>query len=116
MLQEQFNMRVRYRGERVGWDGIIQQKCSELARFLTGKSRKMDFTEPSPTLERFESTELRCMILALDASQAKQLGIGKSELHYLRRNAKGEKPFKLYGKVRARLEAAQKIREVGLGE
>jgi len=105
LLKEQFNRGVRYKGKRTKWDTVIQEKTSELARFLTGKVTEVDFIKPSPCLERTDDRELRSRILALDASQARRLGIGKSELHYLRRNARNERSFKLYKETRQRLLA-----------
>lgn len=105
LLTERFNRGTRYKGRRMKWDTVIQEKTSELARFFTGKASTVDFMEPSPSLERTDDRELRSRILALDASQAKQLGIGKSELHYLRRNARGERPFRIYGTVKDKLQS-----------
>lgn len=61
---------------------VIEQKTIELGRFLTGKSTVIDFTEPSSELLKHDDRELRRKILALTQSDAKELGIGKSTLHY----------------------------------
>jgi hypothetical protein len=58
------------------------------------KSSEVDFVEPSPALYGDVSRELRAKILALNVSQAKKLGIGKSELHYLRSKARNTHSFK----------------------
>jgi CRISPR-associated protein Cas1 len=70
---------------------------------LTGKSAALDFAEPSPKLLRHDGGELREKILALTQSEAKGLGIGKSTLHYLRRNGSNEHGFMVREKVRERL-------------
>ena len=41
--------------------------------------------------------------LALTQSEAKQLGIGKSTLHYLRKKSKEETPFMIYGCVKRKI-------------
>ena len=87
------------------WDSVIQQKALELSRFFVGKSSMPDFEEPSPNLERFDSKELRERINSLTSHEARKLGLGKSTVHYLRRNARGERPFQVYGKVREKLLA-----------
>jgi CRISPR-associated protein Cas1 len=102
-LKETFNTKVLYRGERLGWDSVISEKTNELARFLTGKTPTLDFTEPAPLLERTDSKSVRERILNLTQSEAEKIGLGKSELHYLRQKAQGLQGFRLYGKVKDRI-------------
>jgi hypothetical protein len=104
ILRERFNSGVNYKGRILKWDTVIDQKGTELGRFLVGKLNTLDFMEPAPKLKRQDNCELRARILALTQSQAKQLGIGKSTLHYLRSNATGNRPFRAYRKVLARIE------------
>jgi isopentenyl-diphosphate delta-isomerase type 1 len=80
-----------------------KHKTNELSRFLVGKSSTADFTEPAPKLARQDSRELRVKILALATSQSKQLGIAKSTLHYLRRNAEGARSFRTYSKTQKKI-------------
>lgn len=103
LLKERFNGGVKYQGCTCKWDTVILRKTQELARYLTGKSKDIDFAEPSPSLSRTDSRELRCRILQLSQSEAKALGIGKSTLHYLRKHARNDKPFKIYSKVATKL-------------
>lgn len=103
LLKERFNIGVKYNGSICKWDTIILRKTQDLARFLLGKSKELDFTEPSPMLARTDSLDLRNRILELSQNEAKALGISKSTLHYLRVHAKSDKPFKVYGKVAERL-------------
>ena len=65
LLKERFNEGTRYRGGIRKWDTIIQLKTLELARYLTGKSKDVNFVEPSPNLVRNDSRELRSRILQL---------------------------------------------------
>ncbi|MBS3053080.1 MAG: hypothetical protein J4469_01130 [Candidatus Aenigmarchaeota archaeon] len=78
-------------------------KANELAQYLMGRHKVLDFSNPSLELRREDDFELRQKILSLTQSEAKKLGIGKSSLHYLRKHARSDKPFKVYGKVRGRL-------------
>jgi hypothetical protein len=48
--------------------------------------------------------ELRRRVLSLSQEEAGKLGIGKSTLHYLRRNAKREMTLTIYGKTREKLK------------
>jgi CRISPR-associated protein Cas1 len=101
-LREAFNSTVKYRGKAYRWDTTIFLKAQELAKHILQKT-SLDFAEPSPNLERLDTLELRKRILSLSQSDAKNLGMGKSTLHYLRRNASDDKSFKIYQKVREKM-------------
>jgi len=103
VIRERFNAGAKYKGRLLKWDTLIEQKTNELGRFLTGKTPSLDFTDPSPILERQDDKALRAMILTLSASHAKSLGIAKSTLHYLRRNAGSNESFRVYRKIHSKL-------------
>ena len=103
LLKERFNSDVKYEGKMWRWDTIILAKALELARFILGKSTFVNFIEPSPIFKRSDSLEMRRRILELTQEQAQKRGINKSTLHYLRKNARNERSFTMYGKI------AQKI-------
>jgi CRISP-associated protein Cas1 len=86
LLREGFNSGVRYKGRVFKWDTVIEQKTAELSRCLIHRSGRLDFSEPTPHLERTDNEELRRRVLTLNSTGAASLGIGKSTLHYLRRN------------------------------
>jgi CRISPR-associated protein Cas1 len=103
ILREQFNSGVKYKGLTLKWDTLIAVKANELARFLTGKSSLIDFSEPALKLERQDSGEVRERILSLTQAEAEKVGIQKSTLHYLRKRARNEQPFKIYSIVREKM-------------
>jgi CRISPR-associated protein Cas1 len=78
LLREHFNSGVSYGGRVLKWDTVIERKTGELGRYLVGKSRKLDFSEPSPTLNRMDDRELREGILSLSSSRARRIGVGRS--------------------------------------
>jgi len=47
------------------WDTVIQEKVSELGRYLSDRCRRLDFYEPIPLLERTDKRAIREGILAL---------------------------------------------------
>jgi CRISPR-associated protein Cas1 len=102
LLRERFNSAATYTGREFKWDTIIEQKTFELGRFLFGKS-VLDFGEPAPRLPLCDDRELRERILTMTSSHAKQLGIRKSTLHYLRKNAAASRPLRVYGPVMKRI-------------
>jgi len=99
LLRDRFNSGVTYRGQNYKWDTVILSKAQELARYLTGKSKTLDFNEPCPSLVRTDSQSLRQKILEMSREEAKKMGLGKSTFYHLRKQAKEEKIFKVYGKV-----------------
>jgi len=103
LLRERFNSGVRYNGRSLKWDTVIEQKMVELGRYLVGRTGGLNFSEPSPDLRRTDDLELRRLILTLTQPKARRLGIGKSTLHGLRRNAERTGSFKTYRKTQRRL-------------
>src|SRR5208337_3548625 len=43
VLRERFNSGVNYKGRRLKWDTVLEQKATELGRFLTYKSQDLSF-------------------------------------------------------------------------
>ncbi len=105
VLREVFNSGVRYKGRVLKWDTVIQEKTVELGRFLKGSWPEFSFNEPNPELQRLNGRAIREAILRMNQKEAKERGIGKSTLHYLRRKATGQRSFRLYGKVKKKLHA-----------
>jgi len=106
LLRERFNSGVKYKGCALKWDTVIEHKVVELSRFLTAKTERLDFSDPSPSLHRIDNVQFRRRILDLSQPDAARLGIGKSTLHYLRKNARGERSFMTHAKVRTKLSKA----------
>jgi len=94
LLKNRFNSGVGYKGKTWKWDTVILNKTQELARFLLNKSKQIDFIEPHPSLQRSDTKKLRKKILELTQREAEELGIGKSTLHHLRKNASNKKGSK----------------------
>jgi len=111
LLRERFNSVVWYDERAFKWDTMIEQKAIELGRFIAKKSSTIGFA-PSPDLAGRNDRELRCRILALTQSKARELGFGKSTLHYLRANAKSSHTFTVSSKVRKKLTHARLIRRL----
>jgi hypothetical protein len=107
LLRERFNSRVRYKGRVFKWDTVIEQKATDLGRFLVGRSSRLDFLEPSPELGTHDNRKLRKRILNLTQQQARRLGIGRSTLHYLHRRARGRRRLRVHHRIFERLNSHQ---------
>ena len=108
LIRERFNLGALYKGQVLKWDTVIQQKVTELGRFLTGRLSELDFMEPAPSLDRQDDRELRTKILSLTSSEAKRLGIPKQSLHDLRVKSRSGRSFKLYAGTRRKLAQLEK--------
>lgn len=97
------NTRVFYRGMNRTWNYIIMLKGNEFGLYLQKKRKKLDFSDPSLNILRKDDYDLRQKILDIPYSKAKELGFSKGTLWYMKQNAKSDKPFKVYEKVRKRL-------------
>jgi len=114
LLRERFNSGVRYEGRVFKWDTVIERKAVELGRYLVGRTGSLDFSEPSPSLRMRDDRHLRRRIQGLSQSEAQRLGIGKSTLHYLRRNASLRRPFRVCSKIRRTFDMAHENRALGV--
>jgi CRISPR-associated protein Cas1 len=104
LLREQFNSGVCYKGKIMKWSTIIELKTAELGRFLIGRSREIDLTQPCLNLKRYANLDVRKQVLGLNQQKAEELGIARSTLHYLRKHAKNHRPFRIYRTVKEKLE------------
>jgi CRISPR-associated protein Cas1 len=104
LLRHRFNTGIKCKERTLKWDTIIEQKTVELSRYLMKRSGKMNFSDPSVNPIRKDDRELRRRILGLEQCKARELGIGKSTLHYLKKNAQRERSFNIHVRVRERLK------------
>ena len=70
-------------------------KVRELTHYPTNKKEKLDFVKPEYEIERIDSYDIRQKILSISYVDWKKLGFSKGTLHYMKQNAKSDKPFTL---------------------
>ena len=97
------NKKVSYQGKENTWSYIIFLKVRELAHYLTSKKDKLDFVKPEYEIERIDTYEMRQKILSISYADWKKLGFSKGTLHYMKQNAKSDKPFTLNAHVLERV-------------
>ena len=73
------------------------------AQNFLDKHKILDFSKPNLVLERTDDFELRQKILSIPYHKAKEHGLSKGTLWYMKQNAKKDKRFKIYKKVKERL-------------
>ncbi len=99
-----FNSTVEYQGKNYAWIYILFLKTRELANYLSGKKRALDFTSPAYQLSRQDTDEMRRKIMAISYTDWKKMGFSKGTLHYLKKNAERDKPFTINRHVEERLK------------
>lgn len=95
-IERQFTNKVSYKGQMWAWRYIIRDKATELAYYLLGKSKKIDFSDAKLELNRIDNQEIREKIAKIPYNKWRNMGFSKGSLHYLKQNAKSDKPFKIY--------------------
>jgi CRISPR-associated protein Cas1 len=98
------NKKVAYQKQSVMWSYALLLKTRELAQFLVEKRKIIDFSKPAYSVERQDSEDIRQKILSISYLDWRNMGFSKGTLHYMKKNAKADKPFTLNAHVRERLE------------
>jgi len=101
--QSVMNKRIEYQGKNVTYSRLLFLKTRELNGYLSGQKEELDFSIPYSE-ERLDTEELRQKILSIPYTAWKAKGYSKGTLHYMKQNAKSEKPFSLNAHVKERLE------------
>lgn len=104
-VHAQFTNRVEFRGKSWEWGHVLTQKTAEFTDYLLGSKKSFDFASPLPSLERDDSAKLREKILSMSYSEWKKIGFSKGTLHYLKNNARKDEPFRVYAKVKEKIES-----------
>ncbi len=88
-------------------------KARKLAHNLTGRSNSLDFVSPEFGVHRVDSQEIRHKILNISYSDWKKLGFSKGTLHYMKQNARSDKPFTLNSHVLEKVKAWENLVSTG---
>ncbi|MDG6244158.1 MAG: CRISPR-associated endonuclease Cas1 [Methanolobus sp.] len=107
-VTEEFNLwmnkKVPYKKQSVMWSYVLLLKTRELAQYLVGKRKTIDFSKPAYIVERQDSEDIRQKILSIFYTDWKNMEFSKGTLHYMKKNAKDDKPFTLNSHVRERFK------------
>ncbi|WP_321418427.1 CRISPR-associated endonuclease Cas1 [uncultured Methanomethylovorans sp.] len=103
-FQNWMNKKVPYHKNSVTWNYALLLKTRELVQYLVEKRKAIDFSKPEFTIDRQDSDDIRQKILNISYTEWKNMGFSKGTLHYMKQNAKADKPFTLNAHVRERLE------------
>jgi CRISPR-associated protein Cas1 len=102
-LASQFSSRIPYQKASHEWGYVIILKAREMAHYIIGKKKSMDFSSPELKLKRGDNLELREKILNISYSEWQRKGYSKGTLHYLRKNVRNEEHFRVRKKVKEKI-------------
>jgi CRISPR-associated protein Cas1 len=74
-LMKQFSTTINYGKYNFEWNYVIVKKAYELAQYLIGNKKSLDFSSPEPNLKRDDSGKLREKIKGLSYKKMEGHGI-----------------------------------------
>jgi len=105
-LSANLNRKVTLGGRNHSFETLIQETARKLARHLTGAKGRLDFSYPFAIEDSgHASADLKDRVASMTYAEAREVGISKAGLFYMKRRAAEGKPLRLYAGVRQRLAA-----------
>ena len=93
-IDKQLTKKSLFNNQQWSWRYILSEKTIELSHFLQGKKTKLEF-KTEYAIERQDSETIRQKIQSITYNEWKKKGFSKGTLHYMKQNAKSDKPFTL---------------------
>jgi CRISPR-associated protein Cas1 len=103
-ITNNFNKRYEFRNKQHTLENIMFENVRELSRYLSGKTKSLDFKIPNIEISRNDDIEMRNKIMSIDPKMRKELKINKSTLWYEQKKIKEGKTIKMYRKTKVRME------------
>jgi len=103
VLDHEMNSKVEYRKKNSSWGSVLLLKARELSHHLVGKRKTIEFNKPVYVGKGDDSDLLRKKIIDMPYTEWKKMGFSKGTLHYMKQNAKSDKPFTLNAHTKKRI-------------
>ena len=79
---------------------LLKFNARELQQYITNKRKNLDLSTPKSELQR---QDIRQKIQDITYTEWKKKGLSKGTLHYLKKNAKQNKPFTINKHIKEKL-------------
>ena len=100
-----FNHKELYKNnKRYSYQNILRDQIQQLANYILGKQKHLDFDIPKIQLKRGDDNEIKEKILSMTPEQRKEYGINKSTLWYMKKNIEQKKKINIYSKVKNKIQ------------
>ena len=93
------NSKAAFKGKNATYQTILYKNVQELANFLIGKGKGLNFVMPTLMIKRNDNLDVQQRILTISQAERKALGISKSGLWYQKKKLAEGKTIKAYAKT-----------------
>ena len=99
-IRNNFNKRYDFRNKQYTLDNIMFENVRELGKYISGKTKALDFKIPDIEISRNDTIDIKNKIMSIDPEKRKALKLNKSTLWYQQKKIKEGKAIKVYKKTR----------------
>ena len=103
-IQGNFNKRYEFSNKQRTPENTMFENIRELSKYISDKTKSLEFIIPDIAIKRNDSSEVRNMITSIDLEKRKELKIIKSTLWYQQKKIKEGKTLKVYNKTRVKAQ------------
>ena len=103
-IEDNFNKRYEFRNKQHTLENIMFENVRELNRYISGKTKTLEFKIPDIAISRNDTTYMKNRIMLIDPQKRKELKINKSTLWYQQKKIKEGKTIKMYNKTKVKIE------------
>jgi CRISPR-associated protein Cas1 len=102
-IKDNFSKRYELRNKQHTLENIMFKNVRELSRYISGKTRELEFEIPDIVISRNDTIDVQNKIMSIDPQKRKELRINQSTLWYQQKKIKEGKTIKLYNKTKVRI-------------
>ena len=102
-IKDNFSKRYELRNKQHTLENIMFKNVRELSRYISGKTRELEFEIPDIVISRNDTIDVQNKIMPTDPQKRKELRINQSTLWYQQKKIKEGKTIKLYNKTKVRI-------------
>ena len=103
-IKDNFNKRYEFRNKQYALDVIMFENVRELSRYISNKTKTLEFKIPDITISRNDTIDVKNRIMSIDPEKRKALKLNKSTLWYQQKKIKEGKTIKMYNKTKVKIE------------
>ena len=102
-IKDNFSKRYELRNKQHTLENIMFKNVRELSRYISGKTRELEFEIPDIVISRNDTIDVQNKIMSIDPQKRKELRINQSTLWYQQNKIQEGKTIKLYNKTKVRI-------------
>ena len=103
-IKDNFSKRYELRNKQHTLENIMFKNVRELSRYISGKTRELEFEIPDIVISRNDTIDVQNKIMSINPEKRRALKINKSTLWYQQKKIKEGNTVKMYNKTKVRIE------------